>query len=66
MMEKTALLVIDLQQALIEEQPIDKDNVIHRVNDMIDFSRSRSIEVIFVRHQDNQEGSPLVYDTIGW
>ncbi|MDI6453620.1 cysteine hydrolase family protein [Peloplasma aerotolerans] len=65
-MKNTALLVVDMQKALIDEQPINRNELIQNINEMIDFCRLKNVDVIFVRHQDNQEGSPLVKDTSGW
>jgi nicotinamidase-related amidase len=65
-MKNTVLLVVDMQEVLIAEKPIFQQQLIENVKDIINFCRSNQVEVIYVRHQDNEEGSPLVVDSPGW
>jgi nicotinamidase-related amidase len=65
-MKNTVLLVVDMQEVLIAEKPIFQQQLIENVKDIINFCRSNQVEVIYVRHQDNEEGSPLVADSPGW
>lgn len=52
-MPKTALLVVDMQNALILEHPFDEKRLVKTVAQMEDICRNKGIEVIFVRHEDN-------------
>lgn len=52
-MSKTALLVVDMQNALVLEHPFDEKRLIKTVAQMEDICRNKGIEVIFVRHEDN-------------
>ena len=52
-MPKTAMLVIDMQNALILEHPYDEKRLIKTVSQMEKICRDKGIEVIFVRHEDN-------------
>lgn len=52
-MPKTALLVVDIQNALILEHPFDEKRLIKTVAQMEEICREKGIEVIFVRHEDN-------------
>ena len=52
-MPKTAMLVIDMQNALILEHPYDEKRLIRTVSSMEDICRENDIEVIFIRHEDN-------------
>ncbi|MBD1556290.1 cysteine hydrolase [Vibrio sp. S9_S30] len=50
---KSALLVIDVQQGLMEPkpQPYQTKEVINRINQATNWARSHNIPVIFVRHE---------------
>ena len=52
-MGKTAMLVVDMQNALILEHPYDEKRLIKTISKMQEICRSRGIEVIFIRHEDN-------------
>ncbi len=52
-MPKTALLVVDMQNALILEHPFDEKRLVKTVAQMEDICRNKGIEVIFIRHEDN-------------
>lgn len=52
-MPKTAMLVIDMQNALILEHPFDEKRLVKTVAQMEEICRNKGIEVIFVRHEDN-------------
>jgi len=52
-MGKTAMLVVDMQNALILEHPYDEKRLIKTISKMQEICRNRDIEVIFIRHVDN-------------
>ena len=62
---KTALLVIDVQQAMIDEHPARMDEFMLNLKLLIDTAHQGGIEVIYVRH-DGGEGDVLAYGTSGW
>ena len=52
-MPKTAMLVVDMQNALILEHPYDEKRLIKTISQMEQICRDKGIEVIFIRHEDN-------------
>lgn len=62
---KTALLVIDVQQALIDENPAYRDGFLLNLKLLIDAAHTVGTEVIYVRH-DGGEGDVLAYGSDGW
>jgi len=62
---KTALLVIDVQQALVDDQPANKDAFLVNLKLLIDAAHEGGTEVIYVRH-DGGEGDVLAYGEPGW
>ena len=52
-MPKTAMLVIEMQNALILEHPYDEKRLIKTISQMEKICRDKGIEVIFIRHEDN-------------
>ncbi len=52
-MPKTAMLVVDMQNALILEHPYDEKRLIKTISQMEKICRDKGIEVIFIRHEDN-------------
>ncbi|NLI54423.1 MAG: cysteine hydrolase [Clostridiales bacterium] len=62
---KTALLVIDVQQALIDEHPAHMDGFLLNLKLLIDAAHAGGTEVIYVRH-DSGPGDVLEADTPGW
>lgn len=62
---KTVLLVIDVQQALIDDQPANKDTFLINLRLLIDAAHDGSTEVVYVRH-DGGEGDVLAYGEPGW
>ena len=49
-----ALIVIDIQEGLINENPYDAKNFIVNTKAIIQHFRDQSIEVIFVRHSEDE------------
>ena len=62
---KIALLVIDIQQALIDEHPARMDEFLMNVHMLISAAHQGNTEVIYVRH-DGGEGDELAYGSPGW
>lgn len=62
---KTALLVIDVQQAMIDDRPARMDEFSLNLKLLIDAAHNGGTEVIYVRH-DGGEGDALAYGTEGW
>jgi nicotinamidase-related amidase len=63
---KSALLVIDVQQALCTGKyaAFDIERVVARINDVAGKTRAAGAPVIFVQHE--ADGSPLQHDSAGW
>lgn len=64
-MDKTALLVIDVQNTLISEHPFQEEILIDSLVKLISACRSKDIEVIYVQHNDDNDES-LVRGSEGW
>jgi len=62
---KTALLVIDIQQALVDGHPAQEDTFLLNVKLLIDAARAGKTEVVYVRH-DGGVGDELEANTFGW
>ena len=62
---RSALLIIDMQEALMEENPYQKDTLIENINALIRSARKRKDPIFFVRH-DGGEGDSLAYGAAGW
>jgi nicotinamidase-related amidase len=63
---KTAVLVIDLQQGLLQDsgKPFDYENVIDRINAISAHARKNQWPVIFIQHEE-PEGN-WRYGSTGW
>ncbi|WP_020591993.1 cysteine hydrolase family protein [Kiloniella laminariae] len=63
---KSAVLVIDLQSALLDPdpRPDEIDAVIERINKLTHRARNAKVPVIFIQHE--AENSVLAYDAPGW
>ena len=59
---KTALLVVDIQNDLIENLPYQIQNFLFIWQKLITSCREKGVEVIYVRHHDEE----LVFDSHGW
>ena len=64
-MEKTALIIIDIQEALMADHPYNEKNVIDNIKKVISICRETDMEVIYVRH-DGGSGDELELNTQGW
>lgn len=64
-MSKKALLVVDVQRALVEAHPYNEKDMVNNIKELIQHCRKNNIEVIYVRH-DGGEGDELEQGTSGW
>lgn len=64
-MSNIALLVVDVQNALMQEHPYNEQKVLQNIKKLISAARANDKEVIYVRHDDGK-GSELEYGTDGW
>lgn len=64
-MSNKALLVIDMQNALIKENPFLIDEVINNIDKLIQKCRDNNVEVIYIQHND-EVGGELEPNTNGW
>jgi nicotinamidase-related amidase len=62
---KTALLVIDIQQALVDDHPTNEEAFLKNVALLISAAHASGKEVIYVRH-DGGVGDPLEKGAPGW
>lgn len=49
-----ALIVIDIQEGLVSENPYDAKNLIANTKAIIQQFRDQNIEVIFIRHSEDE------------
>lgn len=64
-MGKTALLVIDVQQALVGLHPYREGEFLSTIQQLLQTARNNNIEVIYVRH-DGGAGDMIEANTEGW
>lgn len=64
-MEDTALLVIDMQTALVQENPYNINNLLKNIEHIITLCRDNSLEAIYIRH-DGGADDELECGTKGW
>jgi len=64
-MSKTALLVVDVQEAIVGENPYNKESTISNIVEIIKSCRNNNIEVIYVQH-DGGKGDELEAGSKGW
>ncbi len=63
-MKPDALIVIDVQKALVDDHPYQEETVLANIRNLIAACRSRGIPVVYVQHEEDEGG--LVRDTEGW
>ncbi len=61
-LNEEALLVIDCQTDLVEAKPYAIDQCLKTWQTAIQRARRQGVEVIYVRHQDNE----LTFGSVGW
>lgn len=64
-MKNTALLVVDVQNALVEEKPYEIEKVLENIKKLIKACRESNTEVIYVQHND-KDGGELEIGAHGW
>lgn len=64
-MENTALLVIDVQNALVLAKPFAVGEVISNIKRLIKTCRENNVEVIYIQHND-EIGGELEPNSDGW
>lgn len=64
-MKKTALVVIDVQNAMFTEGVYQGDVLIQNIKDLITKARSNDTPIFYIQHNEG-EGQPLENGTFGW
>ena len=64
-MSKMGLLVVDVQEGLVTENPFNKESTINNIESLIKECRTKNVEVIYVRH-DGGKGDELESGSEGW
>lgn len=64
-MEKTACLIVDVQQALTDALPDQGDELTERLVKLITWCHNQMVPVLYVRH-DGGEGNELEQGSDGW
>ncbi len=64
-MGNIVLLVVDVQNALMNEHPHQERRVIESIQKLLDAARSHQKEIVYVRHDDGP-GTEFEYGTDGW
>lgn len=64
-MDKTALLVVDFQNALVSAKPFAIEEVINNIKKLINACRENDVEVIYIQHND-KSGGELEPGSDGW
>lgn len=64
-MKNTALLVVDVQTALVLGEPFAWEEVIGNIRILIEKSRENNVEVIYIQH-DGKSGDELEPHSEGW
>lgn len=64
-MDKSVLLVVDVQTALIKGHPYNEKKVIDNIRELISTARDNEKEVVYVRH-DVRKGEKLELGTDEW
>ena len=64
-MNYDALIIIDMQTALVEDHPYNERLVIENIKKLIEVSRNNQVPIIYIRH-DGGIGDELEYGSEGW
>ncbi|AGK96134.1 cysteine hydrolase family protein [Clostridium pasteurianum] len=54
-MKDIALLIVDVQNALVDDKPFNIDRILMNIKKLLDVCRSNKIEVIYVQHDGEKE-----------
>lgn len=64
-MNKTTLLIVDVQNALLTDDLFNRENVIANIQLLIAEARKNALEIIYIRH-DGGAGDTFEKNTAGW
>lgn len=64
-MNYDALIIVDMQTALVEAEPYNKAAVVENIKALLDSCRKNNIPVIYIQH-DGGKGDELEHGSIGW
>ena len=64
-MNNTALLIVDVQNGLVDDNPYDIDIVLSNIKELADICRDNGVEVIYIQH-DGEYGDSLEPFSNGW
>lgn len=64
-MKDIALLIVDVQNALIDDTPFNGDKILINIKKLLDVCRANKIEVIYVQHDGEREEN-LEPFSMGW
>jgi nicotinamidase-related amidase len=64
-LNQTALLIVDVQTAIVKDQPYKIQEMLQNINRLLTYFRNHSAEIIYVRH-DGGEGDDLQKGTAAW
>ena len=64
-MNYDALVIVDMQTALVEAEPYNKVVVVENIKALLDFCRKKGIPVIYVQH-DGEKGDEVERGSVGW
>lgn len=60
-----ALIIVDMQTALVEAEPYNRSVVIENIKALLNICRNRDIPVIYIQH-DGGHSDELEHGSIGW
>jgi len=64
-MNYDALIIVDMQTALVETEPYNKVDVVKNIKALLDFCRKKGLPVIYIQH-DGGKGDELEHGSSGW
>ena len=65
MMNYDALMIVDMQTALVETEPYNRAAVIENIKALLDACRKKELPIIYIQH-DGGTGDELEHGSIGW
>lgn len=65
MMNYDALMIVDMQTALVETEPYNRAAVIENIKALLDACRKKGLSIIYIQH-DGGTGDELEHGSIGW
>ena len=63
-MKPDALIVIDVQNALLNDHPYQEEALLNNINRLLDACRTHGVPVIYVQHEEDE--GDLAHGTQGW